>query len=271
MATDASDAPASLPASPAPPAGEPCACVRSDDRGPSSVDSMDHDDEHQGGLSEEAAKKRHKAIACDAPPSAAQVARARAAALPPDACTDAHVTFAPTHNLPPTALWGRLLRLLLLHRTSTPRRLRSSLRRRSGRCLPAAARKRTRTLDRPSTRLRRVVLGDMGSPPHRAASAQCCRRGRRTRSIDLLLSRGRSDDHAIRCRGGHRCDSCGRSGRYGLAAAPCRREASAQCCRRGRRTRSTDLLVSRGHSDDHAIRCPQLSTYTETFDRRLAA
>ena len=92
MATDASDATVSLPAPPAPPAGKPRARGRSDDPGPSSsVDSMDHDDDHRGGVSEEAPKKRRSSIACDAPPGAAQVARARAAALPPDACTDAHV------------------------------------------------------------------------------------------------------------------------------------------------------------------------------------
>jgi hypothetical protein len=38
----------------------------------------------------------------------------------------------------PTARWGRLPRLPLLHKSSTPRRPRSSPRRRSGRCLPAA-------------------------------------------------------------------------------------------------------------------------------------
>ena len=57
----------------------------------------------------------------------------------PILCTDAHGTHARTHNLPPTALWGRPLRLPLLHKSSTPRRPRSSPRRRSGRCLPAAA------------------------------------------------------------------------------------------------------------------------------------
>ena len=56
---------------------------------------------------------------------------------------------ARTHNLQPTALWGRLPRRLQVrpHRSSRPR---SSLRRRSGCCLPTAApapRKRTRTLD----------------------------------------------------------------------------------------------------------------------------
>jgi hypothetical protein len=47
--------------------------------------------------------------------------------------------------------WRRLLRRLLLHRASSPRRPRSSLPRRSGRCLPATAparRMRTRPLDR---------------------------------------------------------------------------------------------------------------------------
>ena len=65
--------------------------------------------------------------------------------------TDAHGTQARTHNLHPTALWRRLLRRLLLHRSSPPRRPRSSLPRRSGRCLPATAptrRMRTRPLDR---------------------------------------------------------------------------------------------------------------------------
>ena len=85
MATDASHATAPLPAPPAPPAGKPRARGRSDDPGPSSsVDSMDHDDDHRGGVSQEAPKKRRSSIACDAPPGAAQVARARAAALPPD-------------------------------------------------------------------------------------------------------------------------------------------------------------------------------------------
>ncbi len=84
MATDASDTTAHRPAPPAPPAGKPRARGRSDEAGPSSVDSMDHDDKHRGGLSEEAPEKRRRAIACDAPPGAAQVARARAAALPPD-------------------------------------------------------------------------------------------------------------------------------------------------------------------------------------------
>ena len=59
----------------APPVGETRARGRSDEAGPSNVDSMDHDGKHRGGLSGEAPKKRHKAIACDAPPSAAQVAR----------------------------------------------------------------------------------------------------------------------------------------------------------------------------------------------------
>ena len=65
---------------------------------------------------------------------------ATAAALPPDVahrCARARPHARTT--CPPTALWGRLLRLLLLHPTSTPLRPRSSLRRRSGRCLPAAA------------------------------------------------------------------------------------------------------------------------------------
>ena len=96
MATDASHATAPLPAPPAPPAGKPRARGRSDEAGPSNVDSMDHDDDPRGGLSEAAPEKRRRAIACDAPPGAAQVARARAAALPPDACTDAHV-HARTH------------------------------------------------------------------------------------------------------------------------------------------------------------------------------
>ena len=84
MATDASDTTAPRPAPPAPPAGKPRARGRSDEAGPSNVDSMDQDDEHRGGLSEIAPEKRRRAIACDAPPGAAQVARARAAALPPD-------------------------------------------------------------------------------------------------------------------------------------------------------------------------------------------
>jgi len=98
MATDASDATVPRPAPPAPPAGKPRARGRSDDPGPSSsVDSMDHDDDHRGGVSQEAPKKRRSSIARDAPPGAAQVARARAAALPPDAWTDAHV-HARTHR-----------------------------------------------------------------------------------------------------------------------------------------------------------------------------
>ena len=97
MATDASDATVPRPAPPAPPAGKPRARGRSDDSGPSSsVDSMDHDDDHRGGVSQEATKRRRSSIARDAPPGAAQVARARAAALPPDAWTDAHV-HARTH------------------------------------------------------------------------------------------------------------------------------------------------------------------------------
>ena len=96
METDASHATAPRPAPPPPPAGKPRARGRSDEAGPSNVDSMDHDGEHRGGLSEEAPEKRRRAIARDAPPGAAQVARARAAALPPDAWTDAHV-HARTH------------------------------------------------------------------------------------------------------------------------------------------------------------------------------
>ena len=137
MATDASDATAPRPAPPAPPARKPRARRRSDEAGPSSVDSMDHDDEHRGRVSEAAAKKRRSRIAREAPPGAAQVARARAAALPPDVAHRCAMHARP-HNLPPTALWGRPLRLPLLHKSSTPRRPRSSLRRRSGRCLPAA-------------------------------------------------------------------------------------------------------------------------------------
>jgi hypothetical protein len=75
--------------------------------------------------------------------------RARAAALSLPMC--APIRTARTHNLHPTALWGRLLRRPLLHRSSPLRRPRSSLPRRSGRCLPAAAptrRLRTRPLDR---------------------------------------------------------------------------------------------------------------------------
>ena len=48
----------------------------------------------------------------------------RTSSLPPDVCTDAH---ARTHILHPTALWRRLLRRLLPHRASPPRRPRSSL------------------------------------------------------------------------------------------------------------------------------------------------
>ena len=67
-------------------------------------------------------------------------------------------THARTHNLHPTAQWGRLPRRLRTHRSRRPC---SSMRRRSGCCLPTAApapRMRTRTLDRPSTRLRRLGL-----------------------------------------------------------------------------------------------------------------
>jgi hypothetical protein len=84
MATDASDNTAHRPASAAPPAGKPRARGRSDEAGPSNVDSMDQDDKHRGGLSQEAPMKRRSRIARDPPPGAAQVARARAAALPPD-------------------------------------------------------------------------------------------------------------------------------------------------------------------------------------------
>ena len=81
-------------------------------------------------------------------PTRREATRTRRSSLPPDVCTDAH---ARTHILHPTALWRRLLRRLLLHRSSPPRRPRSSLPRRSGRCLPATAptrRMRTRPLDR---------------------------------------------------------------------------------------------------------------------------
>jgi len=96
METGGSDAPAPLPAPPAPPAGKPRARRRADEPGPSSVGSMDHDSEHRVGVSEEAPMKRRSRIAREAPSGAAQVARARAAALPPDACTDVHV-HARTH------------------------------------------------------------------------------------------------------------------------------------------------------------------------------
>ena len=95
----------------------------------------------------------HATVRLPAPPAGKP--RARAAALSLPMC--APMRTARTHNLHPTALWRRLLRRLLLHRSSPPRRPRSSLPRRSGRCLRVAAparRMRTRTPDRPSTRLR---------------------------------------------------------------------------------------------------------------------
>ena len=77
----------------------------------------------------------HATVRLPAPPAGKP--RARAAALSLPMC--APMRTARTHNLHPTALWGRLLRRPLLHRSSPPRRPRSSPPRRSGRCLPAAA------------------------------------------------------------------------------------------------------------------------------------
>ena len=78
--------------------------------------------------------RSHATVRLPAPPGKP---RARAAALSLPIC--APMRTARTHNLHPTALWGRLLRRLLLHRSCAPRQPRSSLPRRSGRCLPAAA------------------------------------------------------------------------------------------------------------------------------------
>jgi hypothetical protein len=62
----------------------------------------------------------------------------RRSSLPPDFLHRC-ARHARTHSLQPTALWGRLvMNLPLPHISSTPRRPRSSPRRRSGRCLPAA-------------------------------------------------------------------------------------------------------------------------------------
>ena len=90
-------------------------------------------------------KSRHSTSASPTSPTSRE---ATAAATPlPIFCTDAHGTHARTHNLQPTALWGRLPRRLRPHRSRRPH---SSLRCRSGCCLPTAApapRMRTRTLD----------------------------------------------------------------------------------------------------------------------------
>ena len=75
----------------------------------------------------------HPTVRLPAPPAGKPRARAAALCLP--MC--APIRTACTRNLHPTALWGRLLRRLRLHRSSPPRRPRSSLPRRSGRCLPA--------------------------------------------------------------------------------------------------------------------------------------
>ena len=74
----------------------------------------------------------HATVRLPAPPAGKP--RARAAALSLPMCAPMR-----THNLHPTALWGRLPRRLRLHRSCPPRRPRSSLARRSGSCLPAAA------------------------------------------------------------------------------------------------------------------------------------
>ncbi len=76
----------------------------------------------------------HATVRLPAPPSGKPRARAAALCLP--MC--APIRTARMHNLHPT-LWGRLLRRPLLHRSRPPRRPRSSLPRRSGRCLPAFA------------------------------------------------------------------------------------------------------------------------------------
>ena len=65
----------------------------------------------------------HATVRLPAPPAGKP--RARAAALSLPMC--APIRTARTHNLHPTALWGRLLRRLRLHRSSPPRRPRSSL------------------------------------------------------------------------------------------------------------------------------------------------
>ena len=76
----------------APPVGETRARGRSDEAGPSNVDSMDHDGKHRGGLSgkqrRNATRRSHATLRQALLRSHA---RARAAALPPDACTGAHV------------------------------------------------------------------------------------------------------------------------------------------------------------------------------------
>ncbi len=61
---------------------------------------------------------------------------AHAPQLSPSRCVHRSARHARA-NLQPTALWGRLLRRPLLHRSSPPRRPPSSPPRRSGRCLPA--------------------------------------------------------------------------------------------------------------------------------------
>ena len=71
-------------------------------------------------------------------PTRREATRTRRSSLPPDVCTVEYAHARATCTRP-TALWGRLLRRPLLHRSSPPRRPRSSLPRRSGRCLPAAA------------------------------------------------------------------------------------------------------------------------------------
>ncbi len=75
----------------------------------------------------------HATVRLPAPP--AGTPRARAAALSLPMC--APIRTPRTRNLHPTALWGRLPRRLRLHRSCPPRLPRSSLPRRSGRCLPA--------------------------------------------------------------------------------------------------------------------------------------
>ena len=94
-------------------------------------------------------KSRHSTSTSPPPcPASREATRTRRSSLP--RCVHRCASHARTHNLQ-TALWRRLLRRLLLHRPSPPRRPRSSLPRRSGRCLPATAptrRMRTRPLDR---------------------------------------------------------------------------------------------------------------------------
>ena len=118
----------------------------------------------------------HSTVRLPAPPAGKPRARAAALSLPMCAPMCAPMRTARTHILHPTALWGRLLRRLLLHRSCAPRRPRSSLPRRSGRCLPAAAparRMRTRTPDRPSTRLR--LQSDAGDVVARGRRRTCSR------------------------------------------------------------------------------------------------